>query len=73
MKFLLNFFSSKINWLAIILILTQISDEIMKLDFSGMTPKEIASAIIALIIMVIRTYFVQKPISKAVEKRVTIE
>lgn len=57
MKTLKDFFSSKINWTAIILILVSLQDFITTFDFSAMTVKGWVTFGIGLLIIVFRTWF----------------
>ncbi len=57
MKTLKEFFSSKINWTAIILILVSLQDFITTFDFAAMTLKGWITFAIAVLIIIFRTYF----------------
>lgn len=57
MEKLKQFFSSKINWTAIILILVTLQDHIMQMDFTGMGAKEWVTFTLGILIIIFRTYF----------------
>jgi hypothetical protein len=57
MEKLKQFFKSKINWSAIILILITLQDHILEMDFTNLGGKEWAAFIIGILIIVFRTYF----------------
>lgn len=58
-----HFLKSKINWVAIILILTSLLPIIQSQDFSCMGVTEWSTFIIGIIIIIIRTYFTSTTIT----------
>jgi hypothetical protein len=56
-KLLLKIFGSKINWAALLLILSMVKEQIMNLDFTGMTWQQASGAVIGVLIMILRTFF----------------
>jgi hypothetical protein len=59
-----SFFRSKINWTAIILILTSILPLIDETNFGEMTAKGWITFAIGLLIIIFRTYFTSQPVVK---------
>ena len=59
-----GFFASKINWAAIIIILTSILPMIDSLDTTSMGIKEWVSFGVGILIVVLRTYFTTKPVKR---------
>ena len=57
-----SFFKSKINWVAIILILTSVLPLIDETNFGEMTGKDWITFIIGIVIIVLRTYFTNRAI-----------
>lgn len=57
MKTLKEFFASKINWAAIVLILVSLQDAIANLDISTMTAKGWITFALGVLIIILRTYF----------------
>jgi hypothetical protein len=58
------FFKSKINWTAIILIITAIMPLIDETNFGEMTAKGWITFTIGLLIIIFRTYFTSQPVVK---------
>jgi len=52
-----NFFASKINWAAIVLILISIKDSVMSLDLTQMTLQTWVGFGLGILIIIFRTYF----------------
>lgn len=63
-----NFLKSKINWVAIVLILTSILPMIDGLNTTDMGVKEWVSFGIGILIVVLRTYFTSTPIKTSKKK-----
>lgn len=59
-----NFFASKINWLGIITVLMHVSDIIKDWGTTPVTWQNISGVVIGLLIVIIRTFTNQTPISK---------
>jgi hypothetical protein len=59
-----SFFRSKINWTAIILILTSILPLIDETNFGEMTTKGWITFAIGIVIIILRTYFTSQPVAK---------
>ena len=59
-----SFFRSKINWTAIILILTSILPLIDETNFGEMTAKGWITFAIGILIIIFRTYFTSQPVVK---------
>jgi len=62
-----TFFSSKINWLAIALIITAIIPMINESDFTSVNGW--MTFIFGVILIVVRTYFTNKPVTKRKTKK----
>ncbi len=56
------FFTSKINWVAIILILTSVLPLIDETNFGEMNAKSWITFVIGIIIIILRTYFTSEPV-----------
>jgi len=52
-----GFFASKINWSAIVIILTSLQSQVDGLDFGKMTPQAWSTFTLGILIIVFRTYF----------------
>jgi hypothetical protein len=63
-----GFFASKINWAAIVIILTSILPMIDGLDTTNMGVKEWVSFGVGILIVVLRTYFTTKPVKRKSKK-----
>jgi hypothetical protein len=64
-----GFFESKINWAAIVIILTAIIPMIDGLDTTSMGIKEWVSFGIGILIVILRTYYTTTPVKKPTTKR----
>lgn len=58
-----NFFASKINWSALILVLVGLQDAITNLDMSKMSTKDWIVSGLGILIMVFRTWYTSTQIS----------
>jgi hypothetical protein len=59
-----NFFASKINWSALIIIFIALQDFIQNWDFSAMTVKSWVLFVLGILIVVFRTFFTSKTIAQ---------
>jgi uncharacterized membrane protein len=59
-----KFFASKINWLGIITVLIAVSDIIKNWGSTPVTWQNVSGVVIGLLIVIIRTFTTQTPISK---------
>jgi len=62
--FLTNFFTSKTNWAAILIMLTGLQDYITNYSFADITPKGWITFILGAVVMIVRTWYTSAPITK---------
>lgn len=70
MKTNIKWYKSKINWTAIILILTALQPLILEQDFNNMTLQNWISFVVGIVIIILRTYFTNQPAKRVYKKRV---